>query len=265
MAKTKTFRVGDLVRYTTTFRRSIGMATGKVDGVVVGHGSLGPFVLWHDEDWPMHINAFNLQSKKTTRSRDALVLAARGALGIPLGEAGTFRVYAGKKRPKLHNKYATYKAAENAAYGPKGLDEKGEGFIILNEDGFVVAGHGPMPQPDNAASRRRGRNPKSKSGTRKINSHDPQQSTKRFEAAMEAADRDLAAASTALEDGRMSRSVELLTRTTYWLGTARAERAYAGRVDKYYDKRLKSLEKDMKAWSGDLSRWVRENYSKKKN
>ena len=87
-----------------------------------------------------------------------------------------------------------------------------------------------------------------KKPSRKRNSHDPDRSTKRFEAAVRAADRELADASVALDKGRWDQSIQHLNRASYFSGVARTERDYARFVEAFPDDRLKILEAGMKNW-----------------
>ncbi len=139
MARTKKFSVGDLVRYTAKFRRSTGMVSGAIDGIVVGAWpSLGPIIIWSHRDWPIAVNAFNVEKKKTQRSRDDLLAAASLTVGIPIGKPGRFRTYTGrpgklKLRSTLDNKAEAVRHAEVA------YDQPGTGnVIVLDPDGSVI-------------------------------------------------------------------------------------------------------------------------------
>lgn len=110
---------------------------------------------------------------------------------------------------------------------------------------------------------RRGENPKKASPKRKSNTHDQEKSTRRFHAAMEAVERELLAANDALEkyadasatrvkDRRARESIEHLVTASYWLGQARAEREYAGKLPVNDERRLKGLESSMRQWGRDF-------------
>lgn len=83
---------------------------------------------------------------------------------------------------------------------------------------------------------------------RKSNTHDPDRSTRHFEAAIDRAERDLTAAATTGLDGKMQQSLKLLLSATYWLGRAASEEKYARSVRPEAVKRLRSLESSMSQW-----------------
>lgn len=70
---TKTFKVGDMVRHTSEFRRSIGLYKGHIDGMVIqvgGKGSLGsfPVVVWSEGN-VSPINPVNIEIAKAAQEK----------------------------------------------------------------------------------------------------------------------------------------------------------------------------------------------------
>ncbi len=258
MARTKKFTTGDLVRYTSKFRQSTGMTTGAIDGIVVGAWpSMGPIIIWSHRDWPIAVNAVNVEKKKTKRTRDELLAAARLTMEIPIGKPGRYRTYTGrpgklKLRSTLDDKADALRRAELA------YDQPGTGnIIVLDPDGSVIlsldAYYG------GGESNPKGDRMKSKRGQRKPNTHDLARSVKNFEAALGAAERDLLGASGSIEKGNVGSSIKQLVSAGYWTGRARAEREYAGWIDKKSEKRLQVLEDGMKQWGKNFQDWMRKN------
>jgi hypothetical protein len=136
------FQVGDLVKYTTKFLRSTGQYKGvPIDGVVVGQGPLGPYVVWSDRDVPIHVNEANLQKKKSSRSRKDLISAARIATGLPLGDKGyAYTVYEGSQtwpgkvrvRGRFDQEHEAIKEAVDS------VDRRELDAVVLDDEGVVV-------------------------------------------------------------------------------------------------------------------------------
>ena len=252
-ARTKKFATGDLVRYTTKFRQSTGMVTGAIDGIVVGNSSLGPIIIWSHRDWPIAVNAANVEKKRTQRTRKDLLSAARLALGVPVGEPGVYRVYSAKKgRASLQNKFAAVAPAMKLA---EHLYDRGDSVLVLDPDGDAILALTVYPE----SNPKRGTVASKKRSKRKSNTHDPQKSTRYFEAAVTAADRELLDAVGALERNKIAQSIRHLNKASYWAGQARVERGYASRVDSSVDKRLKELEDGMLRWGKNLEDWIGKN------
>lgn len=258
MARTKKFTTGDLVRYTTKFRRSTGMVSGAIDGIVVGAWpTMGPIIIWSHRDWPIAVNSANVEKKKTQRSRDYLLAAARLTLLIPIGKPGRYRTYTGrpgklKLRSTLDDKTDALRRAEIA------YDQAGTGnVIVLDPAGSVILSLDAQYSAEE--SNPKGGKMANKRANRKPNTHDPQKSTRHFEAAIKAADRELLDAVQALERNYVASSIRHLNKASYWAGQARAERSYASKVDSSFDKRLKALEAGMDRWGKNFEDWLKKN------
>lgn len=253
--KTKTFETGDLVRYTTNFLRSTHQyASKRRDGIVVGQGAVGPFVLWNDREMPSQVNAFNLEKAKTKRTREDLIAAARGVTGLPIGvERNKYRIWSRRDKNGRYgrweedSRYGTFKEAEDRADSI--FQVRGTDTVILDPNGLVV---GTFDTYENPGNPRHGR---------KRNSHDPQESSRRFKVAVEAADRELTMAAEALEKNRLALSITRLVHASYWAGHARAEENYRGLMDQDEERRLKerleAIERGMGQWGKNAADWLR--------
>jgi len=92
----KAYQPGELVRETANFLRSTGrVSSSRIDGVVVGAGSIGPYVVWSDDDLPVQINAANIEKKKSSVPAGQALSAARLATGLPIGKfsADGYKIY----------------------------------------------------------------------------------------------------------------------------------------------------------------------------
>ena len=130
------FEIGDLVKPTTKFMRSIGKVTTR-DGIVVGHGSIGPWVIWQDDDLPVQINAANIQKKRSKRSPKDLLGAARLGTDLPLGtKRDGFWIYRRDGKTFKHvADHSSYGQAESAA--DQLNDKTGKDVVVLDPEGYV--------------------------------------------------------------------------------------------------------------------------------
>ena len=109
---------------------------------------------------------------------------------------------------------------------------------------------------------RRENNPKKK-GSRSKNTHDSSYSAVVFNSALLAADRELDAAVTALDKGRVASSIQHLVEAGYWTGQARCQREYSAgsnldnKLWKQLDGRLRELEFSMKQWGKNFEDWMK--------
>lgn len=74
-ANKKRFEVGDIVRHTAKFRRSIGMyAGGPLNGIVVDHEQIGdieyPRVQWSDREYAVPVHPANIELDPRARRRN---------------------------------------------------------------------------------------------------------------------------------------------------------------------------------------------------
>lgn len=259
----KTFKIGDLVRYTAKFRKSIGMYKGgPIDGIVIGHvhglGPSYPVVAWSDSDVPSQVASANLEKKKQSRpmSPEELINAARLGTGLPLGDGDSdYRVLVRRGPAKWVPGPTADSAAAAVRSGGQMSDRSGKSVVVLDTDGFVIMSLISYEQL--AAEERKANHSKGKRKGRKRNTHDPQQSTRNYIAAIDAADRELLAASEALEADHVALSIAHLNKASYWTGQARAERAYASRVTGYAEKRIKELEAGMRNWGKNFETWLK--------
>ena len=136
----KTYQPGELVRETANFLRSTGrVSTSRIDGVVVGAGSIGPYVVWSDDDIPVQINAANIEKKKTSMLPGQALSAARLATGLPIGKfsAEGYKIYVrNRERWELA---AVVGTADWEKQAVRMHDELNRDVVVLSpDDSYVV-------------------------------------------------------------------------------------------------------------------------------
>lgn len=136
----KTYEPGELVRETANFLRSTGrVSTSRIDGVVVGAGNIGPYVVWSDDDVPVQINAANIEKKKSSMPPGQALSAARLATGLPIGKfsAEGYKIYVRNgKRWELASNIVSGDWEKQAA---RIHDELDRDVVVLSpDDSYVV-------------------------------------------------------------------------------------------------------------------------------